>query len=322
MTIIRLGYVAMSEQLQNCSPSQTMTFKRFHGIKDRDAAIRKLEQIAVSNLDHSLRLLRHNKANDVHFYRLSSRLIPLANHEELSDWDFMQALKEPLKEIAAFLQENPMRVDFHPDHFVLLNTQKKETLNTSVKTLAMHYALLRGMAIDPEHRCVLHVGGVYGDKEKALERFIENFGLIAQKLQKMIILENDDTSFTLHDTLYLCEKLGIPLVFDYHHHLAHHADGNWQEQWERVIATWQDSKLPVKMHISSPRSEKEFRAHAEYVDVNMFMEFLDGIKGSIPEIHCMIEAKKKDLALFRLAEGLSKVPGVEQIDGSTFRLQS
>lgn len=321
MTIVKLGYVAMSEELKNASPSQTMTFKQFQGIKDREAAISKLERIAVSNLENCLRLLRHSKANDIHFFRLSSRLIPLANHEELSDWKYMRALKEPLREIAEFLEANPMRVDFHPDHFVLLNTLKTDTLNNSVKTLAMHHALLKGMGIHPEHRCVLHVGGVYDDRDKALEQFINNWGMVSARLQSMIILENDDTSFTLHDTLYLCEKLGIPLVFDYHHHLAHHEHIEWEEQWERIIGTWGHSTLPVKMHISSPRSEKDFRAHADYVDASMFMDFLQGIKGSVPEIHCMIEAKKKDLALFKLAEDLRQIPGVEAIDGSSFLLR-
>jgi UV DNA damage endonuclease len=214
-----------------------------------------------------------------------------------------------------------MRVDFHPDHFVLLNSPKTDILNNSIKTLAMHHALLKGMEIDPEHRCVLHVGGVYENREKALEQFIHNWGLVSTRLQNMIILENDDTSFTLHDTLYLCEKLGIPLVFDYHHHLAHHQDINWQEQWGRIVGTWEHSRMPVKMHISSPRSEKEFRAHAEYVDAEMFMDFLNGMKGSVPEIHCMIEAKKKDLALFKLADDLKQKAEVEIIDGSSFKVK-
>ena len=76
-------------------------------------------------------------------------------------------------------------------------------------------------------------------------------------IQKMIMLENDDTSFTLEDTLYLCEKLDIPLVFDYHHHLAHHQNANWEVHWDRVIQTWRHSSLPIKMHISSPKSEKD-----------------------------------------------------------------
>jgi UV DNA damage endonuclease len=137
----------------------------------------------------------------------------------------------------------------------------------------------------------------------------------------MIILENDDTSFTLKDTLYLCEKLEIPLVFDYHHHLAHHETENWREDWERVIATWEKSKLPIKMHISSPRSKEEFRAHSEYIDLDMFWTFLREIKGTVPEIHCMIEAKQKDQALFELTSQLSKSNEIERINQSSFQLK-
>ncbi|MBM4765393.1 UV DNA damage repair endonuclease UvsE [Bacillus sp. B15-48] len=320
MMIVKLGYVAMSVELQNCSPSQTMTYKQFQTLTDRDAAIRKLERIAISNLENCLRLLKHNKVNDISFFRLSSRLIPLANHPDLSDWRYMQALAKPLKQISDFLQEHPMRVDFHPDHFVILNTTKKETLLQSLKTLAMHEALLKGMEIDSTHRCVLHIGGAHEDKEKALEQFIHNWGFISYNLQKMIMLENDDTTFTLNDTLYLCEKLGIPLVFDYHHHLANFEKDDWEYQWERVVQTWKTSPLPLKMHISSPKSEKDFRAHADYIDAEMIMRFLDKIKGSVTEIHCMIEAKKKDAALFKLVEDLKGTEGVKMVDGASFEL--
>ncbi|CAM5220504.1 UV-damage endonuclease OS=Ureibacillus acetophenoni OX=614649 GN=SAMN05877842_10518 PE=4 SV=1 [Ureibacillus acetophenoni] len=144
---------------------------------------------------------------------------------------------------------------------------------------------------------------------------------VPRGIQKMIMLENDDTSFTLDDTLYLCEKLGIPLVFDYHHHLAHHQNINWEENWDRVVATWKDSTLPIKMHISSPKSETEYRHHSNYVDVNMFFNFLNEIKGTVPEIHCMIEAKKKDEALFTLMEEIRHRDDVEIIDGSSFSLK-
>jgi UV DNA damage endonuclease len=317
MTIVRLGYVAMSVELQNCSPSKTMTFAQFQKLKDRDAAIRKLERIAAANLENCLRLLKHNAANEIHFFRLSSRLIPLANHEELLDWNYLSPLKEPLKKLADYIHKHPQRIDFHPDHFVVLNTHQKDILKNSIRTLSMHKALLAGMEIDLEHRCVIHVGGGYEDKEQALESFIHNWAYIPQSIQEMMMLENDDTTFTLKETLYLCEKLGIPCVFDYHHHLANHED-DWLNDWERVISTWGHSKLPIKMHISSPRSAKEFRAHADYVDADMFLTFLNQIKGSVPGIYCMIEAKQKDAALFQLMGELQKK--VKIIDKSSFEI--
>ena len=319
--IVKLGYVAMSVELQNASPSQTMTVAQFKRIKDREAAIHKLERIAESNLENCLRLLKHNLANDIHFFRLSSRLIPLANHEDLHDWHYMKPLKETLKKLADFLKEHPVRIDFHPDHFVVLNTFDKEILKNSLKTLAMHEALLKGMEINPEHRCVLHVGGGYNDKEKALEMFIHNWGYVKPTIQKMIMLENDDTTFTVKDTLYLCEKLGVPMVFDYHHHLANHVDEDWQSDWRRITETWSHSPLPIKMHISSPRSEKDFRAHSDMIDPKMFMEFLNKIKGTVPEIHCMIEAKQKDAALFQLVNDLKEKEGLNWIDQSSFQME-
>ncbi|ALC92567.1 UV damage repair endonuclease UvdE [Bacillus sp. FJAT-18017] len=321
MTIVRLGYVAMSTTLSNCSPSQTMTFAQFQRLKDRDAAVRKLERIALSNLENCLRLLRHNRANDIRFFRLSSRLVPLANHEELGDWDYISPLGEGFGNIANFLKEYPIRVDFHPDHFVVLNTDKQEILRTSIQTLSMHQRFLKEMRIPAEHRCVIHIGGGYADKEKALEMFIHNWAYIPHQLQAMIILENDDTTFTLKESLYLCEKLGVPCVFDYHHHLAHHDGTGWEQDWERVVSSWSWSKLPVKMHISSPKSEKEYRAHADYIDPTMFLEFLRGIKGSVPELDCMIEAKAKDAALFKLMDDLKSEPGIEVIDGASFYLK-
>lgn len=318
LTIVRLGYVAMSMELKNSSPSQTMTYAQFEKIQDRDGAIRKLERIAISNLENCLRLLKHNVANDIAFFRFSSKLIPLANHEALMDWDFITPLQETLKEIGSYVKKHKLRVDFHPDHFVLINSPKNDILKASIQTLKMHKDLLKKMDIDLSQRCVMHVGGSYKDKVTALERFIHNWAYVPSDLQKMIMLENDDKSFNLVDTLYLCEKLEIPLVFDYHHHLANNDDEDWQKDWERVVNTWSSADLPVKMHISSPKSEKEFRHHADFIDVKMFLEFITEVKGSVPQIDCMIEAKQKDQALFRLMEELKSFHEVEPINGASF----
>ncbi|MFS0784394.1 UV DNA damage repair endonuclease UvsE [Bacillus sp. 1P06AnD] len=322
MTLFRLGYVAMSNHVQNASPSKTMTFAQFSKIDDREAAIKKLERIAQTNLHNCLRLLRHNEVHGIHFFRLSSKLIPLANHPDIQDWNYMKPLKESLLAIKTFLVEHPaMRIDFHPDHFVLLNTKDQHVFKTALTTLNMHYRLLKGMGINPLHRCVLHVGASYEDKEQALEQFIHNWALVPSKIQQMVILENDDTTFTMGDTLYLCEKLGIPFVFDYHHFLANHRKGeSFSEEWSRVAATWSHSELPVKMHISSPRSEKEFRAHAELIDPLMFWDFVEAVNGSVDQIDVMIEAKGKDEALFQLVRDIRSSKPATWVNEASFQL--
>jgi UV DNA damage endonuclease len=310
LTLVRLGFVAMSMELDNASPSQTMTYKTFQGIDDREAAIHRLERIANSNLQHSLRILKHCAASEVEFYRFSSRLVPLATHDALHEWDYLPSIKNSLKEVGKFVQEKGIRVDFHPDHFVLINSPKKEVFIMSMKTLEMHYKLIRGMGLLHKNRCVMHVGGNYKDAEAALERFVTNWMIVPRHIQEMIMLENDDTSFTLLETLYLCEKLEIPLVFDLHHHLAFHQEKDWLSNWDRIVRTWEHENFPIKMHISSPKNEKQFRHHADYIDPDMFVGFLHDIKESVPQIDCMIEAKQKDKALFKLVEDLKQYPEI------------
>jgi len=318
MTVVRLGYVAMSVHVPHCSPSQTMTVAQFRVLRDREAAIRKLERIARSNINNCLRLLKHNKAHEIRFFRLSSRLIPLANHPELENWDYLAPIREALQTIALFLQEYPMRLDFHPEHFVVLNSPDPDVFRASLNTLKLHAELLSGMGIDLEHRCVLHIGGGYGDKEKALEQLIHNWAYVPVWGQRMIMFENDDTVFTLRDALYACEKLSVPLVFDLHHHLANHDEEDWRPDWERIVATWRHSPLPMKMHISSPKSDRQFRAHHDFVDAEMFIRFLREVKGTVKQLDCMIEAKQKDEALFQLVRDLKHYNDLEWIDGASF----
>ncbi|MEI4832406.1 UV DNA damage repair endonuclease UvsE [Bacillus sp. FJAT-53711] len=316
--LVKLGYVAMSVHLKNASPSQTMTYAQFRRIQDREAAIRKLERISNSNLENCLRLLKHNYGHDVSFFRLSSKLIPLANHEALLEWDYIKPLRENLKRLGEYAKRQEMRIDFHPDHFVVLNSLHPPILKQSIKTLQMHGKLLKGMGIDRTHRCVLHVGGAYEDKEKALEQFIENWSLVPVGIQKMIMLENDDTTFSLKEVLYLGEKLGIPVVFDLHHHMVNHDFEEWVTDWERVVRTWEQSPLPIKMHISSPRGGNDLRAHADFINPDQFFSFLQHIKDSVSEVHCMIEAKQKDEALFQLMRDMKDKAEIEIVDGASF----
>ncbi len=322
MTIVRLGYAAMSIHLKNASPSQTMTYTHFSKMVGQNEAIRKLETISRSNLGNCLRLLKYNLEHDIQFFRLSSRLIPLATHKDLSEWDYMAAVQDVLDEIRFFLSKNPqIRVDFHPEHFVLLNSPRAEVFNQSVKTLFHHRILLEGMGIDPEHRCVIHIGGAYGDKEKALEQFLVNWGFVPERIQPMIMLENDDKIFTVRDTLYLCEKIGLPCVFDLHHHEVNNNGVSWEDDWERIVQTWEHSSLPVKIHISSPRSETNVRAHADYIDPVQIDRFLQTVKGTVEQLDIMIEAKKKDGALFRLIEDLKQTGRYEWLDRTNFMIR-
>lgn len=295
----------MSVHLKNASPSQTMTVKQFEQIKDKEGVIRKLERISISNLENCFRLLKHNLAHEIMFFRLSSKLVPLVNHEYTEGWKYEVALAPILQEIGDFIEKHPMRVGFHPDHFVVLNNLDEALLKRSLQTLVYHLKLLKGLRLDPTHRCVLHVGGAKNGKVNGLEDFVSNFEKIPKPLQQMLILENDDTVFHIEDVLYLGEKLQIPVVFDIHHHDVHQPESIiFEEMWQRVVTSWKHSPLPVKVHVSSPKGGLPDKRHHDYIDVNRLLQFFQQIKGSVEHLDVMIEAKQKDEALFRLMKQL------------------
>ncbi len=319
--IVRFGYVAMSVHVKNASTSQTMTVAQFSKIPDREAAIRKLERIAESNLHNTLRLLYHNKAHDIHFYRFSSRLVPLIHHEEYTkDWDYITPIKDKLGELGEYVKAENMRVGFHPDHYTLLNSPRKAVLHNSIIVLQYHYDLLKNMGINPTHRCVIHVGGSYTHKNKAIERFKDQFPTIPEHLQKMIILENDDKVFTASDVLSICESLNIPMVFDIHHHRCNHDGEGLEELCPRIVKTWSESPLPIKMHVSSAKSEKVFRSHADSIKTEDIVPFLFIAKHYTDQLDVMIEAKWKDEALFRLMKNVKSVNGIRVIDEGTIEI--
>lgn len=319
--IVRFGYVAMSTIVDNASPSKTMTWTSFEKLADREAAILKLERIAEENLHNTLRLLRHNRAYEVHLYRFSSKLIPLIGHGQLVDWDPFPTLAPSFQAIGNYVREHNMRVSFHPDHFTVLSTPREEVLLSSYEDLQRHVRMLDEMGLDSRAKCNIHIGGAYGNKPAACDRFVTNFERLEPHIKQYITLENDDKTFTAQETLEVCERVNIPMVLDIHHHHVNNGGGTLGDAlWERVLRTWTGQAVPPKIHVSSPKSEKDPRGHADYVDHETLLQFLRSIQLFTPELDVMIEAKMKDRALFALMDTLKDCGGVRVRDQTTIEL--
>ncbi|OPA75804.1 UV damage endonuclease UvsE [Paenibacillus selenitireducens] len=323
--IVRFGYVAMSTIIKNASPSRTMTYTHFAKLEDREAGLHRLTRIAEENLNNTLRLLKHNRASDIHLYRMSSKLIPLATHQELQDWDPFPYLAPAFQAIGDYAKQAGIRLSFHPDHFTVLSTPREEVLHNSIRDLAHHVRMLEAMGMDEHAKNNIHIGGAYGDKKTAGERFIHNFLALTPRIQRRLTLENDDKTFNAVETLEVSEKLGVPMVLDIHHQWVNNEGEAPMELWPRIQATWKEahSTLPPKIHVSSPKSEKDIRGHADYVDIEPLLAFLRGIAASETHVDVMIEAKMKDEALFKLMEDMkSRVhEGVHIVDQATVEIE-
>lgn len=307
---IRLGYVAISKTL-NITTSHTITYTNYKKENNKE----KLHEIIKTNLDNLEQILIYNIKNNIHFYRMSSSIFPLVTHPKV-EYNALEIFKEKLKEIGNIINTNNMRVDIHLDQFCVLNSTNKDVVNSTINIIKFYKNMLDRMNL--KTYMILHVGSNTFGKENSIKRFINNFNKLDKEIKNMIILENDDKVFNIKDTLYICKKLNIPMVLDYHHHKCNNDNINIEEYIEEIFNTW--STTP-KVHLSSPKSKKEYRTHNDYINIDDFIEFETIIKKTNRNIDIMLEAKEKDNALFKLVREL-KYKGYNFIDDTTIYIKN
>lgn len=317
---IRLGYVAIALNLPNLTSSSTLTFARYSKIDNEEERLKKLKQITYSNIKALEEILNYNNENELHFYRITSNLIPLATHPEVM-WDYRKYFKDDFKYIGQIIKDSNMRVDTHPDQFNVINSDKESVVQNTIRNLNIHVNLFEDINYE-DGKMVIHIGGAKGGKDEAIKRFIENLEKVPKRIRNRLIVENDDKSFTAKDVLKICKTTKLPMVLDIHHHDCKN-DGEYLEDLlQDIFNTWNKEKLVPKIHFSSPREFDKDRKHSDYIDAQNFARFLDLAKKTVNrDFDVMIEAKQKDLTLIKLMEDLKEMRSdFNYIDESTIEI--
>ncbi len=307
---IRLGYACISKTLDITS-SHTITYTNYEKTRNKEE---KLIEITNKNLNNLEEILKYNIKNNIHFYRMSSKIIPLATHPNIK-LNMLNISKEKLEYIGNIIKENNLRVDIHLDEYCVLNSTNPNIVSSTINIIKFYKNMLKTMNI--ESYMILHIGSSAFGIEKSITRFINNFKKLDEESKKMIILENDDKVFKIEDVLKICKILNIPMVLDYHHYKCNKVEP-LEENIKEIINTW-ENKTP-KMHLSSKKNNKEFRSHHDYININDFIELTNILKTQNKNIDIMIEAKQKDMALFKLIREL-KYKDYKLIDETTICIE-
>ncbi len=309
--IVRLGYVALSKTIN--SSFKTLSYTNFQKLKNQK--IEKLENIIDQNFKILEEILNYNIKNDITFYRMTSNLFPLATHPNVK-YKFISNYHQKLEHIGKIINQNKMRVGLHIMPCCILNSLNEEVITTSINILNFYQNMLDAMKIDSY--IIMHIGSKTLGKKESISRFKTNFNKLNNKVKQKIVIENDDVSFDIIDTLQLAKDLKIPMVLDYHHYICNHQDEQLKDYIDEIFKTWDNTLYFPKIHFSSPKNKKEKKAHHEDIDVDTFIEFIESIKGKIPNLDVMIEAKGKDEALFKLVRKLKYKTNYKFINQTTF----
>lgn len=310
---VRLGYVALSKALDDVTTSSTITYTNYI---NKNYNTSKLLEITKNNLDSLYEIIKYNVKNNFHFYRLTSKLVPLATHDKV-DFDYITPLLDEYKKIGKLINDNNIRVDTHPDQYAVLNSMDSKIVKNTVEILEYHYKIMDAIGIK-DKIIILHVGSSACGKKASITRFINNFNKLPDHIKKCIAVENDDKVYNIKDVLELCHKINVPMVLDYHHFICNNEKEGINDYLKEIIDTW-DGKLP-KMHFSSPKSKlkKEFRSHSDYINKECFIKFINILKKQDKDIDIMLEAKAKDDAVSRLARCLKYETNYKFLDETTF----
>ncbi len=261
-------------------------------------AIEYLSEIVRANLEQLIAAYEACHRLGIRAFRINSGLLPLNTHPELAyrldDLPDAAHLIDLLYEGRTLADRLGIRRSFHPDQFVVLNSPHDAVRQKSITELVAQADLARRTGADVVN---LHGGGVYGDKEAALARLQDVILALPSEVRSVLTLENDDRSYTPRDLLPVCRKVGIPLVYDVHHHRCNPDGMSVREATERTEETWNREPL---FHVSSPRDGwrgRDPRPHADFVDYRDFP-----VQWLSRQVTVDVEAKAKEQAVLRLAD--------------------
>lgn len=256
---------------------------------------------------------------DVRVYRLAGSVIPYGTHPDLPQLHYRRQLEVCAEEVAALgakASRLGLRLSTHPGQYTVLNAEDPEVARKAALDLEQDALLLDRLGQGPEATVVLHVGGVYGDRAAALDRWARGYEALSEQARARVAVEHDETSFDVADVLELHRRTGVRVVYDHHHHRCNPGELSAAAALAAAAATW--GGVRPEVHLSSPRTELRtvgrgaaaklvpplVDQHADFVTPWDLAELLRLAPGPLD---VMLEAKAKDLALLWLREQLARL---------------
>jgi UV DNA damage endonuclease len=279
---VKIGYPCLNRGI-GCSASKTFRLASY-------SETRFIETVE-KNLDCLKKILEYNVREGLFFFRISSDTIPFASHQVCGvNWTGRFALR--FQRIGDYIRDNGMRISMHPDQFTLINSPRSEVNERSRAELLYHALLLDAMGLGLDAKIQIHVGGVYGDKMRSIERFVSNYNGLSYQIRKRLVIENDERLYGLRDCMYIHELTGVPILFDVFHHQCIPGAETTAEALTKASGTWTETDGALMVDYSSQRPGEKRGRHTESIDPELFTRFLSESAGF--DFDLMLEIKDKE----------------------------
>ena len=308
----RMGYACVNMQLSypqqyGGKPKGVKRITTNRGMIKRtfeEKGIKYASELGLKNATDLFKIVKWNHENGFDFFRITSNLFPWSSEYKLEDMPDYSEICKTLSDIGKYVDKHNIRITCHPGPFNVLTSPHEHVVQNCITDLSIHGKVfdLMGLSRTPYNKINIHIGGVYGDKKSAMERFCDNFHRLPDSVKSRLTVENDDKAsmysvVDLYEGVY--KVIGIPIVFDYHHHVFNTGGLSEEDALEVAISTWPTDIIPVVHYSESRQREQEDpkikpQAHSDYI-----IDYIDTYGN---EVDIMVEAKAKELAVLKYKE--------------------
>jgi UV DNA damage endonuclease len=206
--------------------------------------------------------------------------------------------------ISKYVKDNGIRISFHPGQYTLLTSENTEVTRRSIQDIRLHAYLLNKMGTK-DSVIVLHGGGVYKNKQKAIERFKKNYSIIPESARQYIVLENCENCYNISDLYEIGVSVypQIPIVIDFHHHHINPIE-NISELYTKIHKIWENRGIKPKFHMSNSvhgAQGNDRRKHSDiityfYTDFKVVYDIYNLLTNGA-SMDLMLECKHKEQAI-------------------------
>jgi UV DNA damage endonuclease len=296
--MIRLGLCCINTELRekDIFCSRTMIRKNF--------SVKKAKELALKNIKDIETLAEWNAKHNIFVFRISSDIFPHFTDDETEPYTIDFAL-DALKEAGDACKRYGQRITMHPGQYNQVGAIEERVFENTIKDLKMHADILDAMGMDDNSVICVHGGGVYGNKKETIERWISQFYILPDNVQKRLAIENCERCYSVIDCLQIAEECNIPLIFDCHHYecfnlIYQDKKIDINKYMNRVVDTWKRRNITPLFHISQQRENAKIGTHSDFI--TEFPEYYLKFPEKYGDLDIEIEAKLKEKAILKLFE--------------------
>lgn len=302
---MKIGYACLTVGVPDTNMKTT---------RKANATPERLTELIENNLRSMEKMLDYNIQHGIQMYRISSDIIPFGSDKETNQLDWVHLFQETFQRLAKKINTHDIRVSMHPGQYTVINSPREEVVERAIEDLAYHTKFLDALQVGKSHKIIIHIGGVYGDKDAAKKRFVETYKTLSPAIKARLIIENDDRLYHIEDVLEISKETGAPVVYDNLHNACNLSSKDLTDaQWiTRAQETWSEVEGPMKIHYSQQREHARLGAHTQTIYIEPFMDFYESVAPLGVDI--MLEVKDKNLSAVKANLATTTRPDIKNLE--------